>query len=130
MSKKEMDIEELIADARAEEEVAAEQERAAREEKAREDFRDTLREQLKEALIPKDESKVTISLAEYTTLKFKEMDLDRILNAIVDDFKLNYSKEYLRLDGDRIENTFRSLYPDMYDAILAAELENAASEGE
>ena len=43
MSKKEMDIEELIADARAEEEVAAEQERAAREEKAREDFRDTLR---------------------------------------------------------------------------------------
>lgn len=131
MSNKKVDIEEMIADAKAEEEVAAEQAKAAREEKASEDFREKLREQLKDVLTSKhEEAKVTISLAEYTTLKFKEMDLDRILNAIVDDFKLNYSKEYLRLDGDRIEHTFRSLYPDMYDAVLAAELENAASEGE
>lgn len=131
MSKKEMDIEEMIADAKAEEEVAREQERAAKEEKARDDFREILRDQLKDALTSNhDEAKVTISLAEYTTLKFKEMDLDRILNAIVDGFKLSYNNEYLRLDGDRIENTFRSLYPDMYDAILAVELENAEHEGE
>lgn len=131
MSKKEMDIEELIADARAEEEVAAEQERAAREEKAREDFRDTLRERLKEALIPKDESKVTISLSEYVILKQKEADLDRILNAIVDGLGLSYSKDYLSLkESDKVVDAFRVLYPDVYDHLLAAELEHAEHEGE
>lgn len=131
MSKKEMDIEELIADARAEEEVAAEQERAAREEKAREDFRDTLREQLKEALIPKSDNKVTISLSEYVILKQKEADLDRILNAIVDGLGLSYSKEYLSLkESENVVDAFRVLYPDVYDHLLAAELEHAEHEGE
>ena len=131
MSKKEMDIEEMIADAKAEEEVAREQERAAREEKAREDFRDTLRERLKEALIPKDESKVTISLSEYVILKQKETDIDRILNAIVDGLGLSYSKEYLTLrDDDKVVDAFRVLYPDVYDHLLAAELEHAEHEGE
>ena len=131
MSKKEMDIEEMIADARAEEEVAAEQERAAREEKAREDFRDTLREQLKEALIPKSDNKVTISLSEYVILKQKEADLDRILNAIVDVLGLSYNKEYLSLkESENVVDAFRVLYPDVYDALLAAELERAEHEGE
>ena len=131
MSKKEMDIEELIADARAEEEVAAEQERAAREEKAREDFRDTLREQLKEALIPKSDNKVTISLSEYVILKQKEADLDRILNAIVDGLGLSYSKEYLSLkESENVVDAIRVLYPDVYDHLLAAELERAEHEGE
>lgn len=130
MSNKSVDIEEMIADAKAEEEVAREQAKAAKEEKEREKFRETLREQLKDALTSKhEEAKVTISLAEYTTLKFKEMDLDRLLNAIVDDFSLNYSKEYLRLNGDRLEQTFRTLYPDMYEAILEAEIENVKNEG-
>lgn len=131
MSKKEMDIEEIIADAKAEEEVAAEQERAAKEEKAREDFRDTLREQLKEALIPKSDNKVTISLSEYVILKQKEADLDRILNAIVDGLDLGYNKEYLTLsDKDKVVDAFRVLYPDVYDHLLAAELEHAEHEGE
>lgn len=131
MSKKEMDIEELIADARAEEEVAAEQERAAREEKAREDFRDTLREQLKEALIPKSDNKVTISLSEYVILKQKEADLDRILNAIVDGLGLSYSKDYLSLkESEKVVDAIRVLYPDVYDHLLAAELEHAEHEGE
>lgn len=128
------DIEEMIVDAKAEEEVAREQERAAKaakEEKAREDFRDTLREQLKEALIPKDESKVTISLSEYVILKQKEADLDRILNAIVDGLGLSYSKEYLSLkESENVVDAFRVLYPDVYDALLAAELERAEHEGE
>ena len=128
---KNVDIEEMIADARAEEEVAAEQERAAKEEKAREDFRDTLREQLKEALIPKDDNKVTINLSEYLILKQKEADLDRILNAIVDGLGLNYSKDDLRLgESDNVVSAIRVLYPDVYDALLAAELENAEHEGE
>jgi hypothetical protein len=125
MSNKNVDIEEMIADARAEEEVAREQERAAKEEKAREDFRDTLREQLKEALIPKDDNKVTISLSEYVILKQKEADLDRILNAIVDGLGLNYSKDDLRLgESDNVVSAIRVLYPDVYDALLAAELEH------
>ncbi|MBR2159998.1 MAG: hypothetical protein IJ938_01655 [Clostridia bacterium] len=131
MSKKEMDIEELIADARAEEEVAAEQERAAREEKAREDFRDTLREQLKEAFSNKDDSKVKVSLKEYVILKQKEADLDRILNAIVDGLGLSYSKEYLSLkESENVVDAFRVLYPDVYDHLLAAELAQAENEGE
>lgn len=131
MSNKNVDIEEMIADAKAEEEVAREQERAAREEKAREDFRDTLRERLKEALIPKDESKVTISLSEYVILKQKEADIDRILNAIVDGLGLSYSKEYLTLrDDDKVVDAFRVLYPDVYDHLLAAELDRAEREGE
>lgn len=125
------DIEEMIVDAKAEEEVAREQERAAREEKAREDFRDTLRERLKEALIPKDESKVTISLSEYVILKQKETDLDRILNAIVDGLGLSYSKEYLSLkESENVVDAFRVLYPDVYDHLLAAELDRAEREGE
>lgn len=125
------DIEEMIVDAKAEEEVAREQERAAREEKAREDFRDTLRERLKEALIPKDESKVTISLSEYVILKQKETVLDRILNAIVDGLGLSYSKEYLSLkESENVVDAFRVLYPDVYDHLLAAELDRAEREGE
>lgn len=131
MKRENIEIEELIADARAEEEVAAEQERAAREEKAREDFRDTLREQLKEALIPKSDNKVTISLSEYLILKQKEADLDRILNAIVDGLGLSYSKEYLRLkERENVVDAFRVLYPDVYDHLLAAELERAEHEDE
>jgi len=129
MSKKEMDIEEMIADAKAEEEVAREQERAAKEEKAREDFRDTLREQLKEAFSNKDD-KVKVSLKEYVILKQKEADLDRILNAIVDGLGLSYNNEFLYLKNDgRVSDTFRVLYPDVYDHLLAAELERAEHEG-
>ena len=127
---KNIDIEEMIADARAEEEVAAEQERAAKEEKAREDFRDTLRERLKEVLIPKDDNKVTISLSEYVMLKLKEADLDRILTALADDLELNYCKDALRLGGgERAIGAIRVLYPETYDGLLAAELENAEHEG-
>lgn len=138
MSKKEMDIEEMIADAKAEEEVAREQERAARaakEEKAREDFRDTLREQLKEQLkdalkVRNDESKVTLPLSEYVILKQKEADLDRILNALVDEIELNYSKDALRIrGGERAIEAFRVLYPETYDALLAAEIDRAEREG-
>jgi len=132
MRKGNIEIEELIADARAEEEVAAEQERAAREEKAREDFRNTLREQLKDALkVRNDESKVTIPLSEYVILKQKEADLDRILNALVDDIELNYSKDALRIrGGERAIEAIRVLYPDVYDHLLAAELERVEHEGE
>jgi len=132
MKRENIEIEELIADARAEEEVAAEQGIAATEEKAREDFRELLRDKLKDALTSNhDEAKVTIKLSEYIALKFKEIDLDRILNAIVDDIELNYSKDALRIrGGERAIEAVRVLYPDVYDHLLAAELEHAENEGE
>ena len=121
------DIEEIIADAKAEEEVAREQAKAAKEEKARADFRDELRKQIHTTLDDfikekKASNKVTIDLDEYITLKQKEIDLDRILSAIVDSVYLNYSKDDLRLDGDRPIEVMRVLYPEAYDALLAAEL--------
>ena len=52
------------------------------------------------------------------------MDLDRILNAIVDNLTLSYNKEYLRLeDESKVVDAFRVLYPEAYDALLAAELD-------
>jgi hypothetical protein len=127
MSNKKVDIEEIIADARAEEEVAREQ--AAAKEKT---FKDELREKLKETFRPREEERVTITLSEYVVLTNKAMDLDRILNAIVDRLTLSYNNEYLVLgDRDKVVDAFRVLYPEAYDALLAAELEHAEkNEGE
>ena len=119
MSNKKVDIEEIIADARAEEEVAREQ--AAAKEKS---FRDELREKLKETFRPREEESVKIDLREYVTLVNKAMDLDRVLNAIVDNLKLSYNNEYLRLDDEtKVVDAFRVLYPEAYDALYAAELD-------
>ena len=124
-------IDELIADAQAEEEVAREQEKAAKEEKEREEFRNTLRKGLNEALSSKVDNKVTISLKEYVILKQKETDLDRILNALVDDLELNYGKDALRVrGGERITEAIRVLYPEAYDTLLAAEIDRAEREDE
>lgn len=121
------DIEEIIADARAEEEVAREQAKAKKEVS----FKEQLREQLKDALMPKEESKVTISLKEYVILKQKEADLDRLLNVIVDGIGLSYNKDFLMLRHDeKVVDAIRVLYPDVYDRLLAAELAYADNEGE
>ena len=42
-----------------------------------------------------------------------------------------YGDEFLYLKNDgRVSDTFRVLYPDVYDHLLAAELEHAENEGE
>ena len=116
MENKKVDIEEIIADARAEEEVAREM--------AKGNFRDELRGKLKEAFTPREEESVRIDLREYVTLVNKAMDLDRVLNAIVDNLKLSYNNEYLRLDDEtKVVDAFRVLYPEAYDALYAAELD-------
>jgi len=127
---KNVDIEEMIADAKAEEEVAREQAKAAKEEKAREDFRNVLRKGLNEALSNKNDSNVTVSLKEYVILKQKEQDLDRIMSVIVDNLELSYNNEYLRISsGENIIDAFRVLYPTAYDTIFEAELKRAENEG-
>jgi len=120
------DIEEMIADAKAEEEVAKEQAKTREED----NFRERLREQLKEAFTSKEDSKVSISLKEYVLLRQKETDLDRILNAIVDSLELGYNKDSLVIRGqDKVVGAFKALYPEVYDALLVAELEHAEHEG-
>lgn len=119
-----VDIEEMIVDAKAEEEVKAEQEKAAKVKKAKEDFRKQLSEQLREAFSTKEDAKVTISLSEYVLLKQKEIDLERIVNNLLNGLVLSYNNEYLKYgDGEEIGNLIKLLYPELYDGIFAEELE-------
>lgn len=111
------DIDEMIADAKAEEQVAKEQEKAAKEQAQREDFKQRIAEKL---TAKKENTKVTINLEEYTTLKLKERDLERLLNAIINDLELNYCGDGLRLKDDVLLDAFRVIYPEAYDITLAA----------
>lgn len=79
------DIEEIIAEARAEESAAAE--------------RKTERKPFDERLIKKPKE-VSVDLEEYVRLRMKETDLNRLISAII--------------QGDDIEQVFRVLYPELY----------------
>ena len=111
------EIDEAIADAMAEEEVAREQ---AKEDSS---FRDELRAQLKDAfsesIKTNRENKVIISLDEYLILKFKERDLEKVVSTILAELRLSYNQEYLRInDGDNVADVIKVLYPEVYDDIL------------
>lgn len=124
MKEKNVDIEEIIADARAEEEVAREM--------AAKDFRTELKEKLKEAFKPKDEEKVTITLDEYVVLVNKSMDLDRVLNTIVGCLRVSsYNKERLILhDEHKVVDAFSVLYPEVYNEIYSKMLADYKDEAE
>lgn len=117
MENKNVDIEELIADAKAEEEV--------RKEQPCKDFsfKEELESHLKEAfsdIKARRESKVTIDLNEYLILKFKERDLERIVATILDKLTLNYTKNGLWIydHEDDISDIIKALYPEVYFDIL------------
>lgn len=116
MEIKNVDIEELIADAKAEEEV--------RKEQPCKDFsfRDELESHLKETfsdIKARRENKVTIDLNEYLILKFKERDLERIVAIILDNLRLCYGGNDLMLnDRGEIINIIKALYPEVYANIL------------
>lgn len=117
-----IEIEEMIADAKAEEEVKKDNE-----------FKQQLKEGLKDVLVPKDNNKVTIDLSEYVTLKNKEMDLDRLIGVIIDGLELSYNNDYLRLSNEgetSIVAAFKTLYSTAYDNVLAMELSHVKEEGE
>lgn len=129
MENKNVDIEELIADAKAEEEV--------RKEQPCKDFsfRDELESHLKEAfsdIKTRRENKVTIDLNEYLILKFKERDLERIVATILDKLILNYTKDGLKLydQWEDISNIIKALYPEVYEDILYTLQEEAERKGE
>lgn len=117
------DINEMIADAKAEEQAKREQEMARHNEKFRKDLKNKLAEVVGKA------PKVEVDLDEYSLLKIKEMDLNRLIDAITDDLELNYSKDDLKLGRERTLNTFRALYSDTYEVILEA-LKTDSNEGE
>ena len=100
-------IDEVIADAMAEEEV----------EKG---FRNSLKNEVAQAFgAHKEEQTVTISLDEYLYFNAKNMDFDRLMSAIIKDAALSYDKEKLRIsDRENIFNTIKVLFPDIYDALL------------
>lgn len=112
-------IDELIADARAEEEVAKEQAIKNSENKFREELKTCLIDAFKDnAKFSKDNS-VTLSLNEYLILKFKERDLENIISAIIPNLTLGYDGESLRLNNKSdVVDVIKVIYPDMYEAIL------------
>lgn len=112
-------IDEVIADARAEEEVAKEQAIKNSENKFREELKTCLIDAFKDnAKFSKDNS-VTLSLNEYLILRFKERDLETITSAIISNLALGYDGESLRLNiKNDVVDVMKVLYPDMYEAIL------------
>ena len=124
---KERDIDELIADARAEEEVAREQAKEIKENSFRSELEEQLKDAFSESLRARKENKVTIDLDEYLLLKFKERDLERVVSTILAGLRLSYNGEFLSLrNDDEIVDVIKVLYPDVYDGIL----EDLQNEGE
>lgn len=122
-----IDIEEMIADARAEEQVAKEQAIENSENIFREELKAHLIDAFKDNIKSNKENSVTLSLNEYLILKFKERDLENIIRAIIPNLTLGYDGESLRLNNKSdIVDVIKVIYPDMYDAIL----EDLQKEGE
>lgn len=113
------DIDEMIADARAEEEVAKEQAIESSENKFREDLKAHLIDAFKDNIKLNKENSVSLSLNEYLILKFKERDLENIIRAIIPNLTLGYDGESLRLNNKSdVVDVIKVIYPDMYEAIL------------
>lgn len=110
------DINEMIKSVKAEEE----QEKNTK-------WGESLR-QLKEKEEGRD-SKVSITLGEYLMLKAMQIDLDRILRAIIDALTLSYNNEYLTIgDRDGIVDAFRILFPEAYEKAYEAEIDKYTQE--
>jgi hypothetical protein len=113
-------IEELIADAKAEEEV--------RREQVQDDLTNALMRSFTANLNKDAESKgaeskgaesngarVTVSLAEYVQLKQMELDYDRLYSAIVESFGLSYHNDHLIISKDDIIlQTFKVLHAEEF----------------
>lgn len=123
-----VNIEELIADARAEEEVSRKQAETFKEEIARK-----LKEKRPEK---KAESMVAIPLREYVELTQKSLDFDRILDALANSFEYSdiYKELLLKDRKSDIANAYKVLFPGEYNAIyeeerIKVEAEKAMKEG-
>lgn len=104
-------IDEVIADARAEEEA---------NKAALKDFRETLRDKLKDTFTVEavEIQKVTIDLEEYVQLRLLAENLNKLTCIIEDSLELNYNSTKLRLKDDQsITTLYKLLYPVSYNTI-------------
>lgn len=67
--------------------------------------------------------KVTIPLREYVHLKQKEIDFDRLLGACADSLVIGYDELHIN-NNKKIAETFRVLFPNIYAGILAEKKED------
>ena len=98
-----VNIEELIADARAEEEVAR---------SLKDDIRAELRNKTKEKEV------VKITVDEYVSLCMKAADLQRLTYAIWKDLGLSYSGEKLTVSGENTLKAFEVLNPEVCEDVF------------
>lgn len=114
-------IDEIIADAMAEEEVAKEQEKARAKKKAADNFKKELRESLINMvaeLAPQAEQQVKIDLSEYIGLIYSLRDLELIKGILFNNVALSYNKEYLVINNDEdITNLLKVLFPTDYNEV-------------
>jgi alpha-L-arabinofuranosidase len=105
-------IEELIADAKAEEEA---------KKAVQDDFTDALMKTVTANLNKEAESKgasVTVSLAEYVQLKQMELDYGRLYSAVMESFGLSYRHDHLIISKDDIIlQTFKVLHAEEFKEI-------------
>ena len=110
--KEKVNIEELIADARAEEEVAR-------------SLKDDIRAELRNKNTAEETVKITLS--EYVSLVMQALDLTRLLYEIAKDFGLSYSKDHLKIEGVNTLKCLEVLYPDLcseaFETLLEQEKE-------
>ena len=116
-------IDDAIKAAMEQEELTRDDYEAKLKKQADDELKAVISETLKDEI--KTYKKVTIYLDEYIELKMKAHDLNRILKAIMDSLELyhTYGEGVLRSGGDGIAETFKVLYPDVYDGILADRLD-------
>ena len=71
-----------------------------------------------------DNREISIPLAEYVYLKQKEIDFDRLLEAILGNARLNYDKSGVMLeDKENIYFVIKTLFSNIYDYIYNKLLE-------
>ena len=93
-----INIDEMIADAIAEEEVKNDN---------------------KGMFSKYNEAEITIPLKEYLSLKLMSADFDRIMKGVMNSFGLNYNGESLRVNnGESITEVMNVLYPDIMENLF------------
>jgi len=103
-------IEEMIADARAEEEAKKAQ------AKRREEIKEKAKERVKEAW-NEEREKIYIDREEYKNMILEHADYMRLLEAISRYATYNKYSEKLGIDSDFM-NAVETLYPDLYEGLL------------
>lgn len=107
-----MEIDEMIADALAEEDA----QKSADNKRGFKPFN--------------DEPMVTVPLKEYLSIYTRALDYARIVEAVVADAELSWRKDELTLNGGKTLEAFRVLIPDLYAEVLKGLQDAEPAEGD